>query len=326
MMRFGLYILFLGLFLMFNGCQTLKEPHLLTLDQIVEQDEVISLPYKLYRDSVFMVELRSLEGNLLPFIIDTGATKSAIFKRTTSKLSLSENSSSLITVHGLAEFGDRPLVEVPVLFADGVSLNNISMAVLENPAHQSDETFSLAGLIGMDILSNYRVYVNAENKTFNLVPTSLAEPLIPFRWEWVELKTNPYSELDHDLHFLEIRIAGQLVPALIDTGSEINFMTWGAANYAELRQARKRLWEKWVIEGSVGEFEPEFRILTKGFRSGQKFWDKTEFLVSDLDGLAILGFEEQPFLIAGSPLFLDQTFYLDFEKNILRFEDQRGKG
>lgn len=326
MRRFIYSVLLILTFQCLWGCKTSNTKNAATLQNIVEDERVISLDYSLYGKGVFSVDLQSPNGDILPFLIDTGATKSALYISSVKKLNLDVDYNLKVMVHGMTDLGERPLVKVPQLIADSVALENLEMAVLETPESMEDKSIIPAGILGMDILGGYRIYVNSDRSTFSLIPIELPAPHIPFDWQSVQLKQNPYSDRSYNLHFLEIRLGNQMIPALMDTGSEVNLMNWNTAKFPMLKRARTRLFEEWQLSGAIGEFEPVFKIRAKNFRSGQKYWDDEEFLVADLDGLEILGIASEPLLIAGSPLFAEQTFYMDFEKNILKFRSEKDEG
>jgi hypothetical protein len=103
-------------------------------------------------------------------------------------------------------------------------------------------------------------------------------------------------------------------------------MNWDAATYPNLKRARKKLYEKWLIDGAVGTFEPVYRIKAQKFRAGQKYWDEHDFLVTNFDGLEILGIENEPFVIASGNLFMGKTFYIDFTEDFILFKPEASSG
>lgn len=307
------------------ACQSTGNPtkSFISLSDALDGEGVLSLPYDLFRDRIFTVRVNTADGRTLPFLIDTGATKSAVFRGTLSKLKVKTDGLEEVTIHGMHDYASRPLVTVPKLYLADRELTDFQFAVLENREFDQMSGPQPAGLIGMDILSDYRVYVDADTRTFNLIPRSLPQPKVPYKWDYVSLESNPFNENDHGLHFLNVRVGNYLIPALLDTGSEDNLMNWKGAQFPQLKRARKRLYDQWLQEGAVGSFEPSYSIRVKNLRSGQKFWDSSDFVVVNFDGLEILGIDDEPFLIAGAGLFAEQTFYLDFAQNVIRFKPER---
>lgn len=299
-----------------------------SLARLMKSDGIISLPYEVYGKGVYSIPLEDHTGHVGAYLVDTGATRSALFSSTVRRLDLKPVEGRTITVHGMAETGDRPAVLVPLLKVGPAEYNDHLVAVLEDRSDALERQVKPAGLIGMDVLADFRVYVDARTQTFNLIPKDLPAPKLPPTWRNVMLKPNPFNGQGNGLHFMEIRLGNHLIPALLDTGSEVNMMNWNATKFPQLRSARKRMYNNWVMEGAVGTFDPVYRIRAKNFRSGQKFWDEHEFVVMNLDSLEILGVKDEAFLIASSNLFAEQTFYIDFGEDFLSFKpaDSRDHG
>ncbi|MGJ8563974.1 MAG: aspartyl protease family protein [Alphaproteobacteria bacterium] len=291
-----------------------------SLSDVLEGDEILSLPYRVYGNGVYMLSMTDASGRTLSYAVDTGATQSALYRSTLKKLNLDAGGTGKITVHGMSQNGARPVVTVPELYLGSKKLSNVRMAILEDRVDPLGQTSRPSGLIGMDILSEFRLFVDAENQVFNLIPKSLPAPRVPASWPRVQLIKNPYKIDTHNLHFIEIRVGNHLIPALLDTGSEENLMNWSVEKFPQLRKARKRLRETWEIEGAVGTFAPQYLITTKNMRSGQKYWGDSQFLVTDFTGLDILGIVDKPFLIAGSALLSKETYYIDFAEDVIRFK------
>lgn len=304
------------------GCATTEPgaPASKSLVETLQDDKIIALPYKSYGKGVYMIAMSGADGKSMNFAVDTGATQSALYESTVRRMKLYARDGAQVKVHGMTQYGARPVIDVPELSLGHKKYTNFRMAILQDRTDPVDKTQQPVGLIGMDILSDYRLFVDAENKIFNLIPKSLPAPKVPASWPTVQLIKNPYKIDDHDLHFLQIRLGNHLFPALLDTGSEDNLMNWNVEKFPQLRRARKRLREKWVIEGAVGSFDPHYMITTKNMRSGQKYWDDSQFIVMDFQGLDILGVTDKPFLIAGSALLSKETYYVDFAEDVIKFK------
>lgn len=291
-----------------------------TLKKLMKNKQIVSIPYRFYGKGIFMIRL-NLDGQEdMNFLVDTGATQSALYRSAVSRLGLEELENASISVHGMVQSGQRPVVVVPSIAVGDRSIENVRMAVLKNRIINDTAGPRPDGLIGMDILNEYRIYVDAETQTFNLIPRALPAPEIPWQWKTVELMSNPFIEDGHDLHFLKIRLGNHQLPALLDSGSEDNLMNWSDKKFPQLRFAKRKLRERWVLEGAIGKFDPHYLINAKDLRSGGKFWKESRFIVMNFEGLEILGIKDQPFAIAGSPLLARETFYLDFAENIIKFK------
>jgi len=182
------------------------------------------------------------------------------------------------------------------------------------------ETFE--GLIGMDFLSKYQIYMSPTQNELRFIPNETPVAVSNF-WPRIFLKENPFQRDDRALHFMDIRIGGRKVAAMLDTGAEFSVMNWPAASYSQIKHLRKKLREEWLLQGAVGIFRPTTKIRLEGIRGGQIFWTKKEFVVLDFESLDILGIENQPFIIAGMNLFANEALFIDFERNFLSLVPDR---
>ena len=282
-----------------------------------ENRNVVPLPYKEFGKGVFVVDIGVANLGPRPFLLDTGATRSAVFEDLAKELALVPQGQEAVMVHGMTAKDLKQRSTIESMSVGPHVYQDVSVVILSERKDKPADKVLPQGLIGMDILSKFRLYVDGPEKMIYLIPVSLPELKPPPYWRKIQLIKNPYSETDYGLHFFEMRVGNKLVPALFDSGSEINIVNWNSVHFPQLKSMRRRLREKWVIDGAVGEFDPVTVVNMQNFRSGQKRWDKREFYVMDFDNLGILGVESQPFIIAGANLFAGGSFYVDFETDQL---------
>ena len=279
--------------------------------------DVVRLPYKQFGKGVFVIDISVGQLGPKPFLLDTGATRSAVFEELANELSLVPLGKEAVMVHGMTAKDLKQKSKLDSISIGPHEYRNVSVVILADRKEKASNSVLPQGLIGMDILSKFRLYVDGSEKMIYLIPVALPELKPPPYWRKIQLIKNPYSEIDYGLHFFEMRVGNKLVPALFDSGSEINIVNWNSVHFPQLKAMRRRLREKWVIDGAIGEFDPVTVVNMVNFRSGQKRWDRREFFVMDFDNLGILGVETQPFIIAGANLFAGGSFYVDFETDQL---------
>jgi len=217
-------------------------------------------------------EVQAADGSIhtAPFIIDTGATKTAIYKNMLSRFGLSDSDAAIIQIHGMVDSGQRPRIDLPLLSLGSTSYANLDVAVLENRiVDEAERAEPPVGILGLDVLADYRLYYDSDANLLSLIPNALTPPIIPGSWKFVTLTENPYSPDKRALKFMELRLAGGLTPALIDTGSEFTIMNWSVVQYPQLKTLRRRLKEYWRIQGSIGIFNPVTKVRLKSFRGGR---------------------------------------------------------
>lgn len=323
-MREFVTVLFLILSVGLVGCVTQSSPAQGgAVEDLLTRRGVITLPLVRNDNKLMVVIVGYGEGQSGRFVVDTGATRTAIYKRTKNRLSSAVEAEETLRIYGMFETGLQSAARLSVLELGGERFENHFVAVLDDPKQDQSGAPQIDGLIGMDVLANYRLYVDGPSQTLNLLPLSLGPVILPQNWRVIELTANPFLEEDRLLHFMQIRVGNIATQALLDTGSEFSLLNWNTAKIPELRRLRKKLRSKWELEGAIGTFEPVSKVLVKRFRAGQYVWPEHNFIVLDFKTLNVLGIEDQPFIIAGADLFIDKSYLIDFELNAIRVKPEK---
>jgi len=308
---------------LFAGCvSTPKGP--LSLQQQIEHPSTITLELLANEAELLVVKAGFPDDSGGRFVIDTGATLSAIYPDVQQGLGLSPLERSSIRIHGMIAAQLQPITEMPSLRLEQKTLPPFRIAIIPRADEQENNQRSTLpkndGVIGMDILGEYHLYIDKPNAIIRFIPRALGPAVLPYNWNIVNLTRNPFLEDGRELHFFQLRLGNVLTPALLDTGSQYNMMNWNTKRFPRLRAVKKSLRKNWEIQGAVGTFKPVTKILSKNARAGQKFWGFHEFLVLDFESLDVLGIDGKPFVIAGMPMFSEGAVLMDFENDKLYFE------
>lgn len=114
---------------------------------------------------VLFVPIR-LRRQTFDFLVDTGAAYSAISPTLTSVFNLTVTPQGAITIapaHGTAM--NVPRVILPEMSVGGIRLTDVEALVVEFPS-----ALQLDGLLGMNILSRFRVTLECDTSTLVLRP------------------------------------------------------------------------------------------------------------------------------------------------------------
>ena len=285
----------------------------------LERPDIINLPIIKSENGLILVPTSIDEGDPVLMIIDTGATRSAIYQSFYQRLGL-EKTHETVQIHGMVESGIRPEIQLPYLDLDNKRIENLTFAVLEKFAQKSKSSDKIGGLIGLDILDSFYLFFDHERQILSLIPIKYPPPILPSSWSRVVLSSNPYIDDGRTLKYFNVRVTGQLVPALFDTGSEFNLINWPAIKHPHILTTRRKLEDQWRLAGAVGKFDPRTKVKLVGFRSDQKFWSGRDFLVLDFESLHKLGVKDRPFIIAGTNMFTKSTFWLDLRGGEIVFK------
>ncbi len=292
------------------------------LDKLLGSQDVKVIPFTYYGEGLFLIPVGSPQGEV-GFIIDTGATRSAIFKDRWEGYLPDKPTDKFANVFGLVNKGTHPIVEISQLRIGDIQLPNWLVAVLPGQEGKYGVVEQPAGIIGMDLLKDYSLFADAEQSLLYFIPSKYAPPAMPRDWRRVSLKPNPYSEADVGLHFFDLRVGNHLMPALLDTGAEFNVLNWNATVIPQIKQLKRRLRQEWELQGANDVFDPTSRVNVSDMRAERMIWDKSLFVIMSFDHLDLLGVKDKPLAIAGAGIFGRKSFYMNFRTDEMWFAPQQ---
>ena len=295
-----------------------------TITEILDRPDIISFPLQTTAYGRWVVDVNINGPQTASMIVDTGATYSALFEDVLDDYQLSVDLDTTIRIHGLVASGTTPVSTVKQLGIGQDIYSDKSFAVLPKHDGSLEEILPVEGILGMDILKNYRIYVDWTASQIYFIPNGVPEVQRPIGMREILLYSNPYSEFGADLHFFTLGIRVKDTPALLDTGNDIHIMNWHAANFVEARAIRARMKAEWQIAGAIGEFRPVLRVNIEQLEAGDYIWEEVMIIIKDTDSLNILGIEDEPLIVAGAGLLDTRNVYIDFDNNFMWLEDVKG--
>ena len=301
------------LFLLFglSACASLPPGHI-SFKDLPKSPQVSEFPIIFEEDGLVILPSVEIDGNQLKFILDTGATRSALFESAHRRLFKSDEIPGQVNVHGLSNIGNRDLINIPELKLGQYSFADQTFVVLPN----REKSLQYDGLLGMDILGDFSLHFSRQKDFLRLIPKDLTVQA-PSNWQEVPLFPNPFKEVGESLHFFNMQMSGDVIPVLLDTGAELNVMNWGLKSHPKLRQIYDALRQDWEYQGATGKFRPSIKVRVDIAQANEAVWKNKEFLIMRLDGLEILGVEERFMAIVGLDFLDNDEIFIDFERNTL---------
>lgn len=309
-----------------SACSTLPDSQIL-LDDVIDDPRSISLTFTKEDSGLILLDSVILNQTPMTLLIDTGATRSAIFERHVSTLNLESATKRTVNVYGLAGVAQRDIVNVPTLQLGAKIFENVDFVILPDRAKQNifrQSDLAMDGLIGMDVLKDYALHISRETSRITFIPKDISVR-VPRSMSKIELEPNPFAEDDRGLHFFRTEILGEDVVTLFDTGAEINVMNWNDVKPRRLRSWYRKTRDAWKVQGAIGTFDPKLKIRMKSLGSGLVTWYKKDFIVMDVPSLDILGIGEDSFMVAGFNLLNHEEIFIDFERDILAVKTPRNQ-
>ena len=317
-LRVFFYILIGGLV---SACVTIKEPVSPPLSEILMDERVIKFPLKETEQGRWIIDLLLNGTHTATMVIDTGATFSALFKNAVEQYSFDIHQERTVRVHGMVQNDEVPITIVESFGFGQDQFHEKALAVLPKLDVKLDADSIVDGVIGMDIMGSYRIFIDASEEQIYFIPNSLPEAALPLNLISIDLEKNPYTDIGRNLHFFTAYIKNRSIPTLLDTGTVVHVMNWHAANFVETNAIRSMLWQNWKLAGAIGDFKPKAHVNIKLLETDKYQWDDVIMLIKETENLDILGVVNKPFMVAGVSLLQNRDVYLDFENDKLWLQE-----
>jgi len=274
--------------------------------------EAVMVPYTVTPDGLFMVDAMVNGKGPFPFLIDTGASVSALAIHLHRALYAEEAVNPSTRVFGVAESGLFPRVAL-----ESLSVGTITQATLEAVVLPFSETGQdWDGILGLNFLAGRLIQFDSKEKFITIMQAS---PQNTDRFsDWRRLRAYRDEEIEGSFPFIffrvgiDSRLKRHRIEALLDLGSTFPIINWNGARELGHDTTYRRLRRDWEIEGAVGSFEPKALIMNQTIRVSRKRWN-TPLLISDTTPLELLNRTDKPFVLFSAGFFKDMDFAIDFE-------------
>lgn len=290
------------------GCSTISVAPAMTLE---DHPEAITLPYRISSAGRILLDIAVNEDEARSFVLDTGATVSAIYDSYSENIGLVATEETVL-IRGLVSVGRRPVIKGVNFDIGGKPFQPERVVVLEAPRVMAESI----GLLGTDILSNYIIVFNKENLITTLLPSDALQPNDFSGWRRIPLEGQTKGRSDVGLHFAETMSDNGAIPILIDTGSSSNFINWRFAKLdPRIKQLERRLRNEGHLQGALDTTPLKMDAKLFDIEVGQKYWPEIDVTVIELNQLSTIVPVDDPIMIAGANMFTASSFAFDFGGN-----------
>lgn len=304
------------LFLCLSACSTSPDVQTVSIEEMLLSSRTTVLDYETSQGGLVILKLDLPETGSGKFILDTGATTSAIYRNAILPNTIIKNG-GYVRIHDMNFSAPRPTIVIQSLFLGSTEIENISFAILDQPKHSETLLNQTKGIIGLDILSAYKIVIDPSDQKISFIDPQSPPLIFDKTWSSIQLSERPFNKDVLGLHFLELQVNGIDAFALVDTGSEFNVMNWNFRRLRKLRVRRKKLRKAWKVNGAIGEFRPAWAVVLEGIEFGNHAWSHQLFSVHHLALFDVVDLGDKPLMIVGMPFFRGKTILIDFENDVM---------
>ncbi len=282
-------------------------------DRLSARPGAVTVPYRISDAGHLIMDIRINGLPPKPFLVDTGASISAVYTDYAPSLGLNVTEET-VSVIGLTGSGLRPLAENIEFQIGEASFRQDKIVVLDRLKVDNEAV----GLVGVDVLAEYVLQFNNNARTVTLIEGDKVDRSDFSGWQQIPLRNRVKGYPDSGLYFASVELKGKETPVLIDTGSELSIINWPLASLdPQMKKVRRQIRDKINFEGAIDSFPLKMRTVFFDVKLGDKSWPEIPVFIMDFDTLTPIAPADKPLMIAGVDLFTSSTFAFDFKDNMI---------
>jgi len=278
-------------------------------------DPVARLPYRLDYGGWFTVSATVNGQGPYDFIIDTGSSHSLVFENLAAVQAFQLSGDPPRTVLGLSSSHPHPTYSVGDIALGPVTLKDATTVIL---ADWTVGDRSPQGVIGLDLLKNYRVVFDAETRDIFLYAAEADLGPTFGNWRRAPLETAEFDREAGELFTITARLNRSSTRFLLDLGASGTVINRTAYNKATQNQTAIRI-APLTSTTPIGRVTDALDTTVKAqtarmarVRAGEMTWGGVVMVVHNAQIFADLGVAEEPFGLFGADMLRDRSFMLDF--------------
>lgn len=231
------------------------------------------------------------------FVIDTGATRTAVSEELAAALALPEGPQAL--VHGVTSAQTARTVHVERLDLAGRRFEQIEPCVFPRAMLAAD------GLLGLDVLSGFHLELDVARRVFSLTPSGTDRVtfgrLVPSRLNSVAFARSRKGRFGQ-LILLNARVEGVETDCFIDSGAQYSIGNPALFDAVAERQVRLTTLNPIRVFGVTGQIVEATPSTVSRLEINRLRLGPTRLLFADLHAFGALGLDQGPALLIGADL------------------------
>jgi predicted aspartyl protease len=256
------------------------------------------------------------QGDTLRFIVDTGASRSAVSARTAGRYGLRPR--GRVEAVGASGPASLELVALPTLGLGTIEVRNLRALVLDDAiltpfGGRLDGYDALDGVLGVDILRRFDVLLDAPSGRMVLFdPGEGPGPLEESLSAAVAISSRSTPLLRHQVEINGVRVTG-----VLDSGSRRVVLNSTAARLARI-EADAGSGER-TAPGVGAQETIQHAVTIDRLRAGGLTLESVDGHMADLPVFAALGIGSTPAVLLGAPVLDRCPVFVSYSTNTLRY-------
>ena len=277
-------------------------------------EPVASIPYRLDFNGWYTVDVEINGSGPYKFIVDTGATLTAVFESIPISQDFAPANQPDRRVLGIIGAQTLPSVTIGDLKIAGLEMNDHVSVVIPDWDTPGDKPH---GILGLDFLTRYTVLFDAERMLIELYSPDNPPTDIMAEMSRTRMRHNTFNRGYGGLYTITLNIAGRRIHSIVDLGADGTIL-----NY---RAMRRLLGGVYIAPGRLtgtstgsklrdvfGDETRALSILAGPTKIGNARWGRMTFIVFNAGIFKELGVTKLGYGLLGADLLRDRNFIFDF--------------
>jgi hypothetical protein len=295
-------LLVTGLFL--AGCAT---------PLVLDEDGALAvIPHRVSDTGHILVETMVNGQGPFEFALDTGASISVVYEKTARETGIEATFGQQIHVLGMTGSGFYPLAHALAISVGSESWRDARIAILPGSTNASTR---VDGILGVDFLSQYAVHHSQGDRVVRLYPADLVAERSYLGWHSIPLFDMRVGNGDVTVMAFDVHVEGWRIPTVFDLGASVNLMNRRAARLLNIPIRRTRNIPQ--IHGVTGKVPVTTKLIVWRLGIADMYWRHRVFFIGDFPIFDVLDIGKRPVAIAGTDLFQERDFIIEFVRKRL---------
>jgi len=295
-------ILALTAFLTLPGCASVMDL----------EDALAVVPYNIDNNGRIVVEARVNGHGPYDFVLDTGASISAVFGPLRNELALEPIPGRWVTVHGFVTSGKHSLLDIDRL---DIGTETWAMPRIVSLPGETAAGAGIDGVLGVDFMRRYALGFFTGDRVVRLYSPDLIARRTYQGWASVPFKSKSIGDSGAAFYYFDAELDGWKLTAVFDLGAGFNIINWPGV--LSLGRTSRRLRKNTLLSGALESSRVAARIEADEVTTANVRWRDESFYVANVKIFETFMLSDKPAAILGAGLFTQRDFVIDFARNRL---------
>lgn len=280
---------------------------------VLEEDGALAvIPHRPGASGQIVVEVRVNGHGPFNFVIDTGASISALFESVRAEAAIEPIQGGRVRVLGMTGFGVFPVAQIRQITLGSEAWDNARVALLPD---EGSTTAQVHGILGVDFLSRYAVWYSPTERVLRFYPKELVANRAYAGWGSIELSHMRIGNGNVSVYAFDMFVKNERIPTIFDLGATVNLMNHHAARRLEIPLRSLRTAPE--VHGITGPTPILAELQVWRLEIGHLYWRNQTFFIGEFPIFDVLDVGADPVAIAGTSFFEGRDFIIDFTRKRL---------